>query len=170
MRLRPVIHSAHHGAKQVEFEIRLLGLDQRVHAVQRHAAVVADDAAAAVAVGQAREDARLARSAHLIRVRVEHACVVRLAHVRVHPLDLRRRARHFGAEGAVARLHRLSPLPLAALRQRRGAFRSWTHAGKACAGEACLGVGGEAVALQRGLDHVNAAQGLDGALQRRVRL
>ena len=71
----------------------LLGLlvaDEEVQAVERHAAVVADDAAAAVAVGQAGDDVRAAAGAHLGLVDVEDALVVGLAlgGVDVHDLGV----------------------------------------------------------------------------------
>ena len=56
-----------------------LVLNQAVHAVERHAAVVADDAAAAVGVRQAGDDVAGAAGAHLRGVGVKHARVVRLA-------------------------------------------------------------------------------------------
>ena len=56
----------------------LLALDQPVDAVERHAPVVADDAAAAVGVGQPGEDVRAAARADVGGVGVEHALVVRL--------------------------------------------------------------------------------------------
>ena len=55
----------------------LLGLDQPVDAVERDAAIVADDAAAAVGVGQTGDDAGLAALHDLGRIGVEHAVVVR---------------------------------------------------------------------------------------------
>ena len=55
--------------------------DQTVHAVEGNAAVIADDAAAAVGVGQAGDDAGLARAAHFRRIYIEHAVVVRLPDV-----------------------------------------------------------------------------------------
>ena len=69
----------------------LLGLlvgDQGVDAVEGDAAVVADDAAAAVAVGQTGDDVSGAAGAHLRGVGVEHAGVVRLALVGVEVDDL----------------------------------------------------------------------------------
>ena len=58
---------------------RLLGLDQAVDAVERDAAVVADDAAAAIGVGQAGDDAGPAAAHDLRRIGVEDAVIVRLA-------------------------------------------------------------------------------------------
>ena len=66
----------------------LLFGDQPVHAVERHPAVVADDAAAAVGVRQAGHDAGVAGRFHLVGVDVEHAVVVGLA-VFEHICDLR---------------------------------------------------------------------------------
>src|SRR4029453_17232610 len=59
--------------------LALLVGDQEVDAVQRHPAVVADDAAATVGIRQAGYNARRARLADRRRVRVEHAIVVGLA-------------------------------------------------------------------------------------------
>ena len=56
----------------------LLVLDQPVHAVERHAPVVADDPAAAVGVRQARQHVRTPALADVGGVGVEHAFVVRL--------------------------------------------------------------------------------------------
>ena len=64
----------------------LLGLlvpDEEVDAVEGNAAVVADDAAAAVAVGKTGDDVRRAAGAHLGRVDVEDAGVMGLAAVGV---------------------------------------------------------------------------------------
>ena len=57
----------------------LLVLDEVVHAVEGNATVVADDAAAAVAVGQTRDDVRRTAGAHLGSVDVKDALVVGLA-------------------------------------------------------------------------------------------
>ena len=57
--------------------VLLLFFDQAVHAVQRDAAVVADDAAAAVGVRQAGQQADVARLAHVLGVSGEHAVVMR---------------------------------------------------------------------------------------------
>ena len=65
-----------HGLLAQGGEVPLLPLDQRVRAVERDAAVVADDAAAAVGVGQARDDAGVARLAHLLGVDAEDPVVV----------------------------------------------------------------------------------------------
>ncbi len=53
--------------------LRLLDLEQAVDAVERDAPIVADDAAAAIGVGQAGDDAGLAAAHDLRRVGVEHA-------------------------------------------------------------------------------------------------
>ena len=58
--------------------VLLLFRDQAVHAVQRNAAVVADDAAAAVGVRQAGQQADVARLAHVLGIGGEHAVVMRL--------------------------------------------------------------------------------------------
>ena len=57
----------------------LPSLDQPRDAVERHAAVVADDPPAAVGVGQPGEDVRAAAGPHVGGVGVEDALVVRLA-------------------------------------------------------------------------------------------
>ena len=57
----------------------LLALDEARHAVERDTAVVADDPAATVGVGQAGQDVRAAAAPHVGRVGVEDAVVVRLA-------------------------------------------------------------------------------------------
>ena len=57
----------------------LFGLDQRIDAVKRHPAVIADDAAAAIGVRQAGNDAGFARGADIGGIGVEHALIVRLA-------------------------------------------------------------------------------------------
>ncbi len=57
----------------------LLVLDQVVDAVQGHTAIVADDAAAAVGIGQAGDDVSRAASTHLGGVDIEDASVVGLA-------------------------------------------------------------------------------------------
>ena len=54
-------------------------LDQPVHAVQRHTAVIADDAAPTVGVRQAGDDMAGAAGPHFGRICVEHARVVRFA-------------------------------------------------------------------------------------------
>ena len=54
-------------------------LNQKVHAIQGHAAVVADDAAAAVGVGQAGEELVAAGDLDFVGVYVKHAVVVSLA-------------------------------------------------------------------------------------------
>ena len=58
--------------------VLLLLFDQAVHAIQRDAAVVADDAAAAVGVRQAGQQADVARLAHVLGIGGEHAVVMRL--------------------------------------------------------------------------------------------
>ena len=52
--------------------------NQTVYAVERNAAVIADDAAAAVGVRQAGDDAGVACGAHVIRIGRENAVVVGL--------------------------------------------------------------------------------------------
>ena len=69
-------HIVQHGAVAAVQQVVLLFADQEVDAVQRHAAVVAHDAAAAVGVGQAGDDVAVAGLAHLRRVGVEHRLVV----------------------------------------------------------------------------------------------
>ena len=67
----------------------LLGLEQAIDAVERDAAIVADDAAAAIGIGKAGDDAGLAAPHDLGRVGVEHAVVVRLAVFRERLVHLR---------------------------------------------------------------------------------
>ena len=67
----------------------LLALDEPRHAVERDAAVVADDSAATVGVGQAGEDVRAAAAPHVGRIGVEDAVVVRLAILREGLDDVR---------------------------------------------------------------------------------
>ena len=59
--------------------LALLVGDQEIHAVQRHPAIIADDAAAPVGIGQAGDDVRRPRLADVRRIGVEHAVVVGLA-------------------------------------------------------------------------------------------
>ena len=68
--------------------VLLLG-DEVVGAVERHATVVADDAAAAVGIGESRDDVRVTAGAHLGGVDVEDARVVGLAVLGVELDDLR---------------------------------------------------------------------------------
>ena len=76
------------GQRQVQLgALVLLGGDQPVHPVEGDAAVVADDPAAAVGVGQAGDDVRPARGLDPLRVDVEHTVVVRLAVGREDLLD-----------------------------------------------------------------------------------
>src|SRR4029453_17861684 len=79
----------------------LLALDQPVHAVERDAAVVADDPAAAVGVGQSREDVRAAAAADVSGVGVEDGSVV--------GLPVLGESLHHGRIGLVA--VRLQPTP-----------------------------------------------------------
>lgn len=65
-----------------------LGFDQPVGAVEGQTAVVADDAAAGVVVGQTRQEAQRTERADLLGVDVEHAVVVRLAVVGENILNL----------------------------------------------------------------------------------
>ena len=57
----------------------LLGLEQAVDAIERDAPVVADDAAAAIGIRQAGDDAGLAAGADFGGIGVEHAVIVGLA-------------------------------------------------------------------------------------------
>ena len=56
--------------------VLLLLFDEAVDAVQGHAAIVADDAAAAVGVGQAGDNMALAGGAHFVGIGAEHALVM----------------------------------------------------------------------------------------------
>ena len=67
-----------HGAVTAVGQVLLLAGDEAVDAVEGNAAVVADDAAAAVGVGQAGDDVGVAGGAHLGGVRVKDALVVGL--------------------------------------------------------------------------------------------
>ena len=60
-------------------QIRLLGLDEEVRAIQGHTAVVADNAAAAISVGQAGDDVAVAGLFNVGGVYVKNAVVVGLA-------------------------------------------------------------------------------------------
>ena len=69
-------------------QICLFALDQVVGAVQGNAAVVTDDAAAAVGVGQTGEQTGVAGGAHPLGVGVEYALIVGLAVFAEVTLDL----------------------------------------------------------------------------------
>ena len=69
-------HVVGHGAVAAVVEVLLLPGDEGVDAVQRHAAVVAHDAAAAVGVGQAGDDVAVAGALHLGGVGIKHRGVV----------------------------------------------------------------------------------------------
>ena len=72
-----------HDAVRTDFRmVGLLRLDEAVDAVERDAAVVADDAPAAIGVGQPRDDVAVARAANLRRVGIEDRLVVRLVVLR----------------------------------------------------------------------------------------
>ena len=62
--------------------VGLLRLDEVIDAVERDAAVVADDAPAAIGVGQSRDDVAVACAANLRRVGVEDCLIVRLVVLR----------------------------------------------------------------------------------------
>ena len=68
----------HHVGDRLALRL-LLRFDQEIDAVERHAAVVADDPAAPVVVRQPGDDAGVAHLLHLVGVDVEHAVVVGLA-------------------------------------------------------------------------------------------
>ena len=57
------------------FILFLLG-NQMIHTVKRHAAIVADNAASAISVGQSRDHMALAGGAHFISICTEHTVVV----------------------------------------------------------------------------------------------
>ena len=69
--------------------VALLELDQRVHTVQGHTAVVADDAAAAVGIRQTGEDLVMAGDFDVLGVHTEHAVIVGLAILGENLLDFR---------------------------------------------------------------------------------
>ena len=66
-----------HGAGEVA-QVVGLGLNDAVDAVEGQATVVADDAAAGIVVGQARQEAQRAEFAYFFGIDVEHAVVVGL--------------------------------------------------------------------------------------------
>ena len=68
-----------HGTGFAVLQVLAAGGDELVRAVQGHAAVVADDTAAAVGIGQTGDDAGGAGSADVAGVGIEHAFIVRLA-------------------------------------------------------------------------------------------
>ena len=65
-----------HGAVTAVGKVILLGLDEVVDAVQCHTAVVADNAAAAVGVGQTGDDMAVAGLLHLGGVGIKHSLIV----------------------------------------------------------------------------------------------
>ena len=67
-----MISSVDHSAIERGF-LLLLALDQPVDAVERDAAVIADDPAAAIGVGKAGQDVRTAAAADVGGIGVEHA-------------------------------------------------------------------------------------------------
>ena len=69
-------HVVGHGAVAAVVKVLTLPGDQGVDAVQRHAAVVAHNTAAAVGVGQAGDDVAVAGALHLGGVGVKHSGVV----------------------------------------------------------------------------------------------
>ena len=77
------IHAQHHGLRRpAVIDLRALGLlvrDQAVHAIQRHTAVIADDAPAPVGVRQPGDDAGLPARPNRRRVEIEDGIIVRLA-------------------------------------------------------------------------------------------
>ena len=67
----------------------MLGLDQAAHTVECNAAIIADDAAAAISIRQPSDDAGLPALHDLWRVGVEHAVVMGLAVLGERFMDLR---------------------------------------------------------------------------------
>jgi len=65
-----------HGAVAAVGEVFLLELDEGVDAVQCHTAVVADDTATAIGVGQAGDDVGVAGGLHLGGIGIEHSLIV----------------------------------------------------------------------------------------------
>ncbi len=57
----------------------LLVLDKEIDAVESNAAVIADNSASALSVGQSRNDRGLSRKAHLGSIRVENALIMGLS-------------------------------------------------------------------------------------------
>ena len=71
-------HLVNHLAVAHVAEVFALLLNKPVNAIERHTAVVAHDATAAVGVGQAGEDMVMTHAAHLGGIDIEHAVVVGL--------------------------------------------------------------------------------------------
>ena len=82
-----------HGAHETG-EVGLLGFDDAVDTVEGKAAVVTDDAAAGIVVGQTGEEAERTETADFFGINVKHAVVVSLAEVGEDILNL---GAHFGA-------------------------------------------------------------------------
>ena len=93
-------------------EVLTLLLDEEIDAVERHAAIIADDAAASVRVRQARDDMAVTRPAHLRRVGIEDRLVVGL-------VVLRKDLVEFGIDLVAVRLGGLFRHPDAAERHER---------------------------------------------------
>ena len=81
----------HHASAVMQCQVLLLLLDQEIHAVKRHAAVVAHDASAAVGIRQTGEDVVVSHGLHLLRVGIKHAVVVRFVILREDLVQLLRR-------------------------------------------------------------------------------
>ena len=77
-----------HDAAAAIGEVLALLLDEEIKAVERHAAVVADDAAAAIGIRQARDDVAMARLAHLRRIGIEDGLIVGLVVLREDLVEL----------------------------------------------------------------------------------
>ena len=77
-----------HDAAAAVGEVLALLLNEEIEAVERHAAVVADDAAAAISIRQARDDVAMARLAHLRRIGIEDGLIVGLVVLREDLVEL----------------------------------------------------------------------------------
>ena len=69
--------------------LRVLGLDQLVNAVERNAAIIADDATAAIGIGQPGDDTGFAAAHDFRGISVEYAVVVAFSIFREGFMDLR---------------------------------------------------------------------------------
>ena len=75
--LRRTIFVRHCAKSDVVAAQNIVLLDEPVRAVERHAAVIADNAPPAVSIGQTGDDAGVAHLAHILAVDAENAVVVR---------------------------------------------------------------------------------------------
>ncbi len=66
-----------HGRYRKRVLVGPLGGHERIHTIERHTAVVADDTTTAIGIGQPRDDSMFAELAHRLVADVENAVVVR---------------------------------------------------------------------------------------------